>query len=179
MNLLQNLKEEDMSLLNIGKLSVLATATAIMMMVISMITPWLDGLMGHGYASYMLTACMVGAAVLPLIAIATLTAHVVRQARYERRVAEAAEAAELDAVFASIQEGMDAHEASIKTGYADKLRVLYSLAKDMQGSGYVAQYESTMTDWVAYSEQEPDRYNLLSLRRAVERAHEVFENPAE
>jgi hypothetical protein len=127
----------------------------------------------------MLIACVVGAAVLPLVGVATLAAHVIQQARYERRVAEAAEAAELDAVFASIQEGMDAHEASIKTGYADKLRVLYSLAKDMQGSGYVAQYESTMTDWVAYSEQEPDRYNLLSLRRAVERAHEVFENPAE
>lgn len=103
-----------------------------------------------------------------------------RKAKAEAEAQAQAQAqadAQVDDLFDSIQDGIDKYDASIKAEYADNLRVLYSLARDMEGSGYIDQYNQTMLDWAAYSEQEPDRFGLRSLTRAVERAHDVFDTP--
>lgn len=88
-----------------------------------------------------------------------------------------AEDAMVNAVFDHIEQGIAKYDAQVKAEYAEQLRVLGSLCCDMEGTGYIDQYQEFMLDWVAYGEQEPCTQGLKVLRNIVKRAHMVFEQP--
>ena len=88
-------------------------------------------------------------------------------------VALRAEATKTGVFAPSAAERIAQSEVDVRIEYADKLRVLHSLALDMEGSGY-PEYREFMMDWVAYSEQEPDELLLSHLFEIVDRANAVF-----